>query len=111
MKKTFQIIAALVMLAAFAFAQADLPRDAGRSRVGMAVIPAVLVISVQPGSPAEAAGLQVGDVITRVDGEQFHSMSQFVGFTAKSAGSPVKFEVSRMVSSRLRQFETDLQTR
>jgi len=61
------------------------PRDAG-----------VLVGAVEAESPAAKAGLEVGDIITKVDGESIGStqhLSQAV--RAKKAGDTVKIEVSR----------------
>ena len=42
------------------------PED--RNRLGVTVVPGVVVAAVLPGSPAEAAGLSPGDVIGGVDG-------------------------------------------
>ena len=61
------------------------PRDAG-----------VLVGSVEADSPAAKAGIEVGDIITRSDGEQVESVSELTRMVrAKKAGDSVKIEVSR----------------
>lgn len=46
----------------------QLPPDAARS-LGLSPPSGLLVQEIQPGSPAEAGGLRVGDVITHVDGK------------------------------------------
>jgi len=45
---------------------------------GLATGQGVLVISVQPGGPAAAAGLAAGDIITKVNGESVSSSQEFV---------------------------------
>ena len=56
----------------------------------------LFVAGVQPGGPAAAAGLQVGDVITSVDGHPATSNSQFeqISLTSK-AGDTVQIEYTR----------------
>lgn len=41
----------------------------------------VQIVDVEPGTPAESAGLQPGDVITSVDGESVISVEQFQTYT------------------------------
>ncbi|TPG40518.1 PDZ domain-containing protein [Sphingomonas koreensis] len=55
----------------------------------------IQVTSLQPGSAAEAAGIQVGDVIIEIDGKRFKNNNDYLDATAKAAkGSsyPVEFE-------------------
>jgi len=66
------------------------PRDAG-----------VLVGAVEPDSPAAKAGLSVGDVITRVDGDKVESAGELSrAVRHKSAGETVKIEVERDKAAR-----------
>ncbi len=66
------------------------PRDAG-----------VLVADVEPGSPAAKAGLQVGDVVTRLDGDRVESSRELSrSVRRKKAGETVKIEVQRNKSAR-----------
>lgn len=61
------------------------PREAG-----------VLVGSVEADSPAAKAGIEVGDIITRSDGEKVESVSDLTRMVrVKKAGDSVKIEVSR----------------
>ena len=65
----------------------------------------VVVSSVQEGTPAEVAGLQPGDLIVRVDGEQVDTESPFIDLlyqhepgdtvtlTVQRDGSEVEFEI------------------
>jgi serine protease Do len=48
----------------------------GRNRLGVTVEPGVVVAEVRPGTPAAAAGLAPGDVITAVNGEAVHDGEQ-----------------------------------
>lgn len=50
---------------------------------------------VSPGSAAEAAGLQVGDTIRRINGKETTSWVQVSDFIRKSGGSEVALEVER----------------
>ena len=55
-----------------------------------------LVVEVTPGSPAENAGLQQGDVVTRVDGENISSSDDLVATIRRhKAGDKVKLEYTR----------------
>lgn len=55
-----------------------------------------IVVGVAPGSPALAAGLQPGDVITRVDGRPVATVSEFVSaISGKHAGDRVVFALDR----------------
>ena len=66
------------------------PRDAG-----------VLVGSVETDSPAAKAGIEVGDIITRGDGERVQSVSDLTRMVrSKKAGDSVKIEVSRNRASK-----------
>jgi PDZ domain len=55
-----------------------------------------IVVGVAPNSPALAAGLQPGDVITRVDGRPVATVSEFVSaISGKHAGDRVVFALER----------------
>jgi hypothetical protein len=55
-----------------------------------------IVVGVAPGSPALVAGLQPGDVITRVDGHPVATVSEFVSaISGKHAGDRVVFQLQR----------------
>jgi putative serine protease PepD len=59
------------------------------------------VASVQPGSPAERAGLQQGDVIKKIDGKAVTSSEDVVSaISGRSAGTKVTLDVQRGGSSR-----------
>jgi C-terminal processing protease CtpA/Prc len=59
-----------------------------------AVSGGVVVSSVAPGSPADRAGLRVGDCIVRVAGRDIRSDDDFFGAVAQAA-SPASFTVKR----------------
>jgi hypothetical protein len=55
-----------------------------------------IVVGVVPGSPAQAAGVQPGDVITRVDGQPVGTASAFASAIAgKHAGDHVVLQLER----------------
>jgi len=59
------------------------------------------VSSVQPGSPAESAGIQQGDLIKTIDGKAVNSSSDVVSaIEGRSAGSKVTLGIDRNGSSR-----------
>ncbi|MCB9433559.1 MAG: site-2 protease family protein [Ardenticatenaceae bacterium] len=57
--------------------------------------PAVAISNVNPGSPAETAGLQANDVILEVDGVRADSSSVLVDRVHEMAGQPIQLLVSR----------------
>ena len=57
--------------------------------------PAVAISNVNPDSPAEAAGLQAGDVILRVDGELADTSSVLVDRVHERAGQSIELFVVR----------------
>jgi regulator of sigma E protease len=50
---------------------------------------------VQPGLPADKAGLKTGDLILAVNGQGMHSLARFHEVTEKSAGKPLEIEFER----------------
>lgn len=55
----------------------------------------VKIVEVIPGSPAEAAGLTVGDVIKNVDGKEITSTSEFIDTVETKKGEEVVLQVKR----------------
>jgi regulator of sigma E protease len=55
----------------------------------------VEIVSVEPGYPAEKAGLKKGDVLISVNGQPIHSRIRFTEITMKSEGKPMAIEYSR----------------
>lgn len=51
--------------------------------------------SVDPGTPAAAAGFRAGDMITAVDERRISDFSEVQQFVAVRAGDPIRFEVER----------------
>ena len=54
-----------------------------------------LIASVEPGSPAEKAGLRRGDFIQRADGTAIGSFEDLTRHVAKRGGNPIAFQVYR----------------
>jgi carboxyl-terminal processing protease len=76
--------------------------DPGPGQVGLTVLKKTIwaqVLAVTPGSPAAAAGIQVGDVIRKIDGASIGSMSAWT--LERSLRGPVgsKLELVRYDSS------------
>jgi regulator of sigma E protease len=59
----------------------------------------VMVAGVAPGSPAEAAGLHVGDIIASVDGTPVKTPDEMVKMTNERRGQPVALVITRGQSS------------
>lgn len=55
----------------------------------------VQISNVIEGSPASEAGLEAGDYIIAIDGQEMHTASQIKEFDNSHAGETVKFEVRR----------------
>lgn len=53
------------------------------------------VDGIQPGSAAEKAGLQIGDVITEIDGTAIDSFSDLQRIVSLSADTPIRIAVQR----------------
>jgi hypothetical protein len=72
-----------------------------RSHFGVSEDAGVMVAKVEPGSPAEQAGIQVGDIVTEVDGNPVDaswSLSRYV--RRKKEGDSVSMEVWREGSAQ-----------
>jgi len=68
----------------------------------------VFVLSLTPGMPADAAGLQRGDVITRIDGRKIQDSNSFDQILGAKGGSSInlvilRFGVRRTVKVRMTQ--------
>lgn len=69
----------------------------------------VYVAKVYEGSPAEEAGLFMGDVITKVDGQSVKTISELSSFLDYyRAGEKVKLSVTRNVSGALTELELEV---
>jgi regulator of sigma E protease len=55
----------------------------------------IWVDEVQPGMPAEQAGLRAGDAIQSVDGHAFHNVTTLLAYMQDGQGKPVTLEVLR----------------
>ncbi|PIE58005.1 MAG: RIP metalloprotease RseP [Desulfobulbus propionicus] len=80
----FNIVFAIVVFFSIFFI-VGLPELADSTAIGQ----------VQAGSPAEQAGLQVGDVIRAINGKETTRWMQVAEFIKESQGSPVELDLSR----------------
>lgn len=55
----------------------------------------IVVHRVQPGTPAEQAGLKAGDRLDSVDGQTFHSVASLLNYLSDGNGKPVTIQVQR----------------
>jgi regulator of sigma E protease len=55
----------------------------------------IRVQEVQPGTPADKAGLRAGDKIGSVDGHAFHSVSSLLAYMQLGKGAPITLDIDR----------------
>lgn len=55
----------------------------------------MVIDAVEPGSPADKAGLQAGDVIVEADGRHIRNVKELIEVTAPRAGQPTLYGVER----------------
>jgi len=67
--------------------------------VGIIPAQSIIVGNVMPGSPAEAAGLKLGDRIIAAAGEKLYSMNMLSDITSKYAGKPLELTVDRGIET------------
>jgi membrane-associated protease RseP (regulator of RpoE activity) len=81
-----------------------------KSMTGAAGACAYVIHNVLPGSPAELAGLKVGDLLTSVDDKQISSDKVMLKLTKKEPGTQVTFHVRRynFETKELEQFKVTL---
>ncbi len=65
----------------------------------------LLVLNVAPGTPAARAGLEAGDVLTRVDGRAVAAVADFRSALSGGGEAPLKLEVIRDGKSRILELE------
>ncbi len=51
--------------------------------------------ALMPGSPADAAGLQIGDHVSKVNGQEISTRTELLDAVAKSKGEPLTLEIKR----------------
>ena len=72
------------------------PIDRSKLPVNSPYADGVAIVAVDRNSPAEAAGIRVGDVVTAVNGQQIESLAPFVNLLGVSpAGRDVQLTVYR----------------
>ncbi len=70
--------------------------DSGRYALpGGASVPGVYIGSVHMGSPAEAAGLRIGDIIVSVGDQEVTSVEDLTAALGKLGAGPVQFALMR----------------
>ncbi|MDW8226753.1 MAG: M50 family metallopeptidase [Anaerolineales bacterium] len=65
------------------------------SQVGVPQFSEITIKGLEPGAPAEQAGIQVGDVVLYANGERIKSTSQLIGLIHQNLGKPVELIVQR----------------
>ncbi|KKR89679.1 MAG: Membrane-associated zinc metalloprotease [Candidatus Woesebacteria bacterium GW2011_GWD1_41_12] len=102
------VVAGVIMnfiLAIFVFAIvysfSGIPRDMGK----------VKVINVTTDSPAQKAGIVVGDIVTKVGDEEVTSSDNFIAKTANYKERAVTYEIQRVVDSQGKAIKVKLTPR
>lgn len=93
----------LLALVAFSivYSFSGIPKDTGK----------VKVVDVSTGSPAQIAGLLVGDVITKVAKEEVSSSQSFIDKVSSSKGKNTVFEITRSVGGEEKQITLQMKPR
>lgn len=83
----------LLAIVAFAivYSFSGIPKDTHKLRI----------VDVSPGSPAQSSGIVVGDVISKVGGEDVDSTESFIGKVNLQKGKTTSFEVQRSVNGEM----------
>ena len=85
-------------------AAAPAPEPEHRDRLGLTVAPGVVVAEIEAGSPAEAAGLTRGDLITTVSGTPVVTGPQLRELVQARSGEELVFKVARGAASEEASF-------
>jgi regulator of sigma E protease len=72
-----------------------LSESTGSGYVGWDERGEVQLAAVEPGYPAEKAGLKKGDLLIAVNGQPIHSAAKFQEMTRSSGGKPIQIEFQR----------------
>jgi len=77
--------------------EVETPSQSNTQDFGIKPIPGALIVSVEPGSPADDAGLAVGDIILKVGGNDIENAEDFrrAGSEMKNSSKPISFYISR----------------
>jgi len=77
----------------------ETPNRQNTERYGIDQVPGALITGVEPGSPADDAGLFPGDIIQRIGGEDIENAGDFdrVAEKLKDSSKPISFYISRGV--------------
>ncbi len=70
-------------------------RSTGQSDAGWSAPHRVALPDVVPGAPAQEAGIQAGDVLVSIDGEEIIAVDQVLHVVSSSGGRPLALEVER----------------
>ena len=82
------VLAILIFAVVYSFS--GIPRDTGT----------IKILEVANNSPAQKAGILVGDVIVKINGEAVHGSDEFVTTTAGQKGNKINYEIQRTVNGK-----------
>lgn len=106
--RTLVVIAGVVMnfiLATVAFAIvysfSGVPKDTGKLKI----------IDVTAGTPAQVAGIVVGDIVTKIGKDEVTSSDDFIAKTAALKGKKTVFEVQRKLNNEISTIKISLTPR
>lgn len=77
--------------------EVETPSKGHTERFGIEVMPGALIVSVEPGSPADDSGLSRGDIILKIAGRKIETAGDFydVADDLKDSSKPISFYIQR----------------
>lgn len=89
------VLAAVIIIACLMFGLPQALDDAALPKNAMIRDRKVQIMQIMPDSPAEQAGLKLGDAIVSIDNQEFSSYNSVKGYVADKAGQSLNYTIKR----------------
>lgn len=88
------VLAVLLLTIGFSFGMPQVV-DTDEVNAGSGGAHSIQIVNVLPDSPAEKSGIQLGDIITSINGQQYQKIADVQRAIAEQNGVPVTVEIAR----------------